>query len=654
MDTPRTDRVRTVRLPRTVPLIEPISSVEAGYFSSAGFFMRIGIFGAVALCVFAILGLRLWSLQVLQGPRYVQLATQQTFRYVDLPAGRAGIVDAHGRPLAGVTGELVVTADPSSLGKANAHGVWQPNWEGNRILGRLALVARQSGLAHVRVPLLVKRIRHALVRSPYAPAVVLPRLTMPVSLYLDEHARAFPGLHVGSLPQRSYPQGALGGEFLGLLGEVGPTQLKDPRYRGSKPGEVVGQSGVERHYDRLLNGGLDRAAVAVDSLGRPVGPLRILRESAPQRVLRLTIDARVQRAAVKAVEHGIALAHSNGHYDSNSGSAVVIDPWTGAVKALVSVPEFSQVGAARDPSYYARLLSKANTATPLLNRATQGLYPAGSTFKPIVAEAAMSAGLMSPYTPISCTGSYTVGGVVFHNVEAGINATLDLPQALEMSCDTWFYRVGSMVYNSRAQLAIQQMAWKLGLGKANGFDGASEAPGLVPTPVSVQRLYKQPWYEGQTINLSIGQGYLQITPLQLAVAYSALANGGTVVRPHVGDAVLAPDGTLLRKLHIRPQRHVNLPNLWAIHDGLYAAAHGSTGTSTSVFGNFPVKVAGKTGTAEVPTGSDESWYASWAPSDHPRYVVVVHIDHGGFGAEAAAPAARDIYSALFRLPPAKG
>jgi len=169
----------------------------------------------------------------------------------------------------------------------------------------------------------------------------------------------------------------------------------------------------------------------------------------------------------------------------------------------------------------------------------------------------------------------------------------------------------------------------------------------VPTPASVQRLYKQPWYEGQTINLSIGQGYLEITPLQLAVAYSALINGGTVVRPHVAEAVIR--NGVKHKLRFKPVRKVALsPSTWAIRQGLFDAANDPSGTSFGVFSGFKPTVAGKTGTAQAPPRDDHSWYASWAPYDHPKLVVVVMIEHGGFGATAAAPAAKQIYEAYFR------
>jgi penicillin-binding protein 2 len=196
-------------------------------------------------------------------------------------------------------------------------------------------------------------------------------------------------------------------------------------------------------------------------------------------------------------------------------------------------------------------------------------------------------------------------------------------------------------------LAIQQWAHRLGLGHTTGLDLPGEAAGVVPTPKWLERTQHSPWYEGQTINLAIGQGLLAVTPLQLAVAYSALANGGTVVRPHVGSQVI--DGSSVRTLKFPPVRHVKMTDLDAIRQGLFEAAHTPTGTSSAVFSNFPVAVAGKTGTAQAPSGSDHSWYASWAPATNPKVVVVVLIVHGGFGAEAAAPAAKEIYQAFFNV-----
>jgi penicillin-binding protein 2 len=249
-----------------------------------------------------------------------------------------------------------------------------------------------------------------------------------------------------------------------------------------------------------------------------------------------------------------------------------------------------------------------------------------------------------------CSGSFTIGGVTFHNVEAGVYSSMSLPTALAESCDTWFYRLGERFFLSSGSTSqgMQQWAKKLGLGHPTGIDVPGESSGIVPTPAWLQKTYQQPWYEGQTINLSIGQGYLAVTPLQLAVAYSALANGGTVVTPHVAGAVLR--GASVKPLVFKPVRKVKLTDVQAIRDGLYQAAHAPAGTSSSLFANFPIPVAGKTGTAESGAGrSDHSWYASWAPANNPTVVVVVLIAHGGFGAEAAGPAAKEIYKAFFHV-----
>src|SRR5439155_1264425 len=237
-----------------------------------------------------------------------------------------------------------------------------------------------------------------------------------------------------------------------------------------------------------------------------------------------------------------------------AGAAVVMNPWNGAIYALASSPHYDQAAAAHNPGYLARLLAPRNSMVPLLDRATQGLYPTG----------------------------------------------LALP---------------------------------------------GEAGGVVPTPAWLRRTFHDPaqriWYEGYSVNLSIGQGYLAVTPLQLAVAYSALANGGNVVRPHVASAVVSATGRVLRRLRFPPTAHQKLTDASAIRQGLYDAAHAGNGTAAAVFGSFPIAVAGKTGTAQTPHGSDHSWYASWAPAAHPRVVVVVLIEHGGFGVESAAPAARE-------------
>ena len=652
MITPAPQRRPSLRLPRTLPkerpLATPVSEARWGFFHSHAFYVRVAALGAFSLVLFGFLGLRLWSIQVLQGPRYERLAQRQTFRFVDLPGARAAILDAKGRTLVESDGRLALTIDALRFGEVSRDGAWwQPNERGRRALARVAR------LVDTPVPILIGRVRRSVVRSPYAPAIVIPQLERPLAFFLEERTRGMPGFHVTAVPDRQYPQGALGGEFLGLLGQISDDQLKQARYDGYRAGEVVGQSGVEATYDGLLNGGLARARVPVDNVGQPTGPTVLVRPARTARVLKLTIDARMQRAAERAIQSGIQFAHEAGHPDASAGAAVVMNARNGAIYALAGHPSFNQVAAARDPDYLGKLLR--GEPPGLISRPTQGVFPLGSTFKPIVAQAALSAGLIGTWSVLPCTGSLTVGNHVFHNVEPGVNASLSLPQALSTSCDTWFYRLGVMFDERRVSsgsLDMQRWARLLGLGHTTGLDVPGEASGVIPTPAWLRRTATEPWqrvwFTGYSVNLSIGQGQLAVTPLQLAVAYAALANGGTVVRPHVGSAVLNGEGELIRKLKHPPVRRLELPGLWAIHQGLYDAAH--VGTSAAVFSDFPVPVAGKTGTAETGIDdSDHSWYASWAPAGDPKVVVVVLIEHGGFGAEAAAPAARQLYEAYFGL-----
>ncbi|HEY4236275.1 MAG TPA: penicillin-binding transpeptidase domain-containing protein [Gaiellaceae bacterium] len=631
-----------MKLPRNLPggrQPQPYSRVDAPYFRSPGFYVRIGGLAIIVAAGLSLLLLRAWSLQVLHGKQYVKAAHHQAFRTVPLLGLRGAIVDDKKRLLAGTSGYVVIDADAASLGSRNAHGIWSPSPEGLRELRRLARVTGR------RWGILAARIRSDVLHAPFAPAVVIAHPTAALAAYLQERPGEFPGFKVEGESARSYPQGAFGSEFLGLLGQISKSELKSHAYTDAEPGEVVGQSGVEAAYDHVLNAGFLKAKIPVDSLGRIAGLLRVPSQKLPP-TLQLSIDSRLEKATQRAVLYGMEQSRLSGHSPTGA-SAVAIDPWTGAIKAIVSYPTFDQKRAAEKPNYYAQL-SKQTHATPLLNRAIDGAYPTGSTFKPIIAEAALSGGIITPGTPLSCTGSFALGDTIFHNVDPGVNASMTLPTALEVSCDTWFYRLGDLVYrhDPRAQgTLIQNWARKLGLGHAPSGDLTGATSGYLPGPGRIfERRFGFPWTEGQTINLAIGQGALQVSPLQLAVAYSALVNGGKVVQPHVGEAVIR-DG-VRHALHFPPVRRLKLsPYTWAIRQGLYEAANSPGGTSQPVFAGFPIKVAGKTGTAEPDPVS--SWYASWAPYNSPKLVVVANVEHGGFGAEAAAPIAKKIYEAYF-------
>ncbi len=610
--------------------LQPYSRADAPYFRSPGFYVRIGGLAVVVAAGVALLLVRAWSLQVLHGTQYAAEAHQQAYRTVDLIGARGAIVDDRGRLIAGTTGHVVIDADADSLGVTGKAGRWHPTHAGLREIGRLARFAG-TGKRHM-----VRQIAYDVLHFPRAPAVVIENPRPALTNYLQEREKRFPGFKVAEARTRSYPLGAFGGPFLGLLGQT-----------KASGGQVVGQSGVEAAYDSILNSGFLKARVKVNALGQSVGPLILPREKQLP-TLQLSIDTHLQRAAENAIYNGMADARLAG-YHPTGGSAVAIDPWTGAIKAIASFPTFNEKLAATSSKYYSRL-DHENVATPLLDRAISGAYPTGSTFKPIIAEAALKGGIINPSTVLLCSGSFVLGDHTFFNVERGAYETMDLSTALEQSCDTWFYRLGDKIWAAapaKKATLIQHWARLLGLGTTPPIDLTGATPGYLPMPgAHFEHLTGTPYYEGQAINLAIGQGALQVSPLQLAVAYSALINGGTVVRPHVAQAVIR-DG-VRHELRFKPVRKLQLsPYTSAIEQGLYEAANNPSGTSGAVFGGFTPTVAGKTGTAQAPPFDDHSWYASWAPYDHPQLVVVVMIEHGGFGADAAAPAAKQIYEAYF-------
>ena len=326
------------------------------------------------------------------------------------------------------------------------------------------------------------------------------------------------------------------------------------------------------------------------------------------------------------------------------GSAPTFDP------AALAKPEISGATARLifgDPD------SDLGTGAPAFNRAIAAGYPTGSTFKPVTALAALEANKLTPTEIINDDGVYQVGTQLFKNAQDAVFGPIDLRDALRVSSDVFFYTLGARLeesMNDGGEEYIQDWAKSLGFGDLTGIDVPGEAPGVVPTPEWRNDLFEEgltdrPWSVGDNINLSVGQGDLLAAPLQLAVAYAALGNGGTVVTPHVGLRTEDPDGQVVQEIAPPPQREVEIPDSFRnpIMDGLVGAAMEPGGTSYQVFGNFPVDIAGKTGTAETTVDGvavDQAWYAALAPADDPKVAVVYTIEQGGFGAETAAPAAR--------------
>jgi penicillin-binding protein 2 len=624
--------------------------VEGPYRMTPQIALRLGVLGAIVLFAFAVLFFRLWALQVLSGERYLAAAQNNQLRSIRIEAPRGPILDHRGRTIVGNRLAQVVRVWPASL----------PRRSRPRVFRKL------SEVLGVPLPELQQTFRKQLRADPLKPVTLAEGVSNDVVVYLTERQREFPGVTIDEAYLRSYPYGALAAQLVGHVGTVTPEQVKSRRYRN---GDHVGQAGIEAAYDRFLRGQAGLAQLRVDSLGRPRGRPQYSEYFQHGLALRLTLDAKLQRAAEQALLYGIDVAHENDAWAANGGAIVALDPRSGAVRALASYPTFDPrvyVGKPK-PDELRPLLDQEVAAErnfPGLNRAIAGLYPAGSTWKPVTALAAMRERLVGAYSPLSCTGSMEIDGTTFNNWNPYINQSMTLPTAIAASCDTYFYQLGMEFYRLPAQYGspLQKWAAAFGFGRPTGLDIGGEEGGLLPTPQWRRRTFDSEidklWKSGDSVQLSIGQKDLLVTPLQMARFYALIANGGRLVTPHLVTSVEQPGNRGAVKAVFSPEpRAVNVhpAELNAVKEGLYLATHASYGTSSGVFGSFPVPIAGKTGTAEknvvLPgfTGlMDQAWWCGYGPTDKtPELVVCVLIENGGHGGTAAAPAALKVFESYF-------
>jgi penicillin-binding protein 2 len=587
---------------------------------------RVAVIGGVALVMFSIIFFRLWYLQVLSGDNYVAAARENRVREIKVQAPRGEIVDRHGQPLVENRNSLSIKVTPDKLPQSRA--------EREEVYRRLA---KLLGLKPRR---LERRVERELKALPYSKPTIKQDVDENVVAFVLERQEDFPGVEPESEFLREYPHGVIGAHLFGQVGEVNPKQLEDERFNGVEMGDRVGQAGIEYEYDRFLRGRNGAARVEVDALGNLTDTLK--REQPIQgKQLRLSLDLNVQRVAQQALAGG-----------TGKGAFAVMNVQNGEVLALGSQPSF-------DPNIFTKPITKKQLdalssealGEPLLNRAIQAGYPTGSTFKLLTATAALESGHITPSTPLSDPGSLTVGGITFENAGGVAHGVLALPQALTVSSDVFFYQLGRDM--NEKGMPLQLWAHRLGIGRRTGIDLPGEQPGRLPTPRWRNSWYKKkltdrPWSVGDNINLSVGQGDLLADPLQMAVAYAAIANGGRVLRPRVGLRIEDATGRALQELDAPTARRIKVSgeNRNAILEGLYGAANAPGGTSTPVFEGFPIPVAGKTGTAEHVGKADQSWYVGLAPYPNPKYVVAVTDEAGGFGADTAAPMARRILAAL--------
>ena len=597
--------------------------------------VRVAVLGGIALLFFAVIFFRLWFLQVLSGDTYRAEANDNRVRSIKVAAPRGEIVDREGRVLVENRVGIAVKVSPKQLPESRA--------ERREVYRRLGRVLDRKPRQ------IERRVERQLVEIPYSSATVKQDVSPDVLAYLLEHAEDFPGVEPERVYLREYPAGEAGAHLFGYTGEVSQEELESDEYSDVALGDRVGKGGIEEQYDRFLRGKNGATRVQVDAMGVLRG--QPLRSWQPEqgRQLRLSLDSDVQEAGQASLA-------------GRRGAFVAMNVDNGEVLALGSGPSF-------DPNIFSRpvsqstldRLSSEDAGTPLFNRAIQGGYPTGSTFKPITAVAALDGGLISPEEVVVDNGYVTIGDQEFENAGRVPHGAVALRQALSVSSDVYFYLLGKEADAFGNGNLIQSWARRMGLGRPTGIDLPGEAAGIVPTREWRNALHEQDpdvrqWSVGDNVNTSIGQGDLLASPLQMAVAYATLANGGKVVRPRLGLRIEDSSGRPLQELAGSVARRVKIDPGYrqAILDGLRAAASEPGGTSTPVFEGFPIAVAGKTGTAETTSGIDQSWYVALAPYPNPRYVIAATIEGGGFGAEAAAPAVRQILGSVFEVDESSG
>ncbi len=618
--------------------------------------VRLGIFGVLAIIVFCALFFRLWALQVISGDQYLSDAQNNQIRSFRLQAQRGPIVDRDG--------DVLVTNMPGTLVQ-----VWPAALEDVSYARRAAMIKRLARVLGLRPKVVGAKVTKQLANDPLTPVTISADVGDRRAAFLLEHQTEFPGVQITETYLRRYEQGVIGAQILGYESEITAKQLAARPNTTLAAGDRIGQTGIEAAYDSYLRGQPGVGQVYVDALGRVTSERQFSQMPESGDSLRLTIDDELQRTAEEALAFGVRLAHDNGEWAANGGALVAMNVNTGEILALASNPTF-------DPSTYVgtvdekdlKALADKSANFPTLNRAIDGTYPPGSTFKPITALAALEENLLSAGEVIQCTGKMVVDKQTFMNWDPYRNEPMILSTALANSCDTYFYDVALRFYRLEGS-PLQRWSRRMGFGKPTGVDLGPESKGLVPTLEWRQRTFESEidkiWTSGDSVQLAIGQGDLLVTPLQMTRAYAMIANGGKLVEPHLVKAVEEPrnegePAVVLRPFTPKPPVDLNIDpyNLSVVQEGLFDATHASYGTSQSVFGGFPVPIAGKTGTAEKVASlpgflglRDQSWWCGYGPFQKPEIAVCALIENGGHGGEAAAPVALKVFEDYFNVEP---
>jgi len=588
--------------------------------------IRIVVLQVLLGVSFTVLAFSFWYFQVVQNAKYEELAANNHQRTIALRAPRGVMFDREGRP-------IVENRSSFSISIVREH-----TKDLNRTVRMLSEVA---GLDPKWVQAEVNKHR----REPtYQPIVIVNDASMAqvASVMARRLDTELPDVLVQEVPTRQYPVDEVAAHLFGYVGEASEGDVTS---QGVQSGDIIGKSGVERVYNKLLMGEDGARRVVVNSVGREIRTLEEIQPSEGRRV-ELTIDMDLQRAA----EEGFKAAGFN-------GAAVILDPNSGEVLTFTSLPAFNPNDFASGINTTVWNALNTDKQKPLMNRAIQGTYSPGSTFKIVVATAALEEGIITPDFRVSCGGGATFFGRYFHCWKKGGHGSINLPHAIEQSCNVFFYTVGNMVGVDR----IHKWATLLGLGEKTGIDLPNEVSGLVPSTEWKKARTGEKWYAGETISVSIGQGQVSITPVSLAVMMATVANGGTRYVPHLLKAIDEGNGKGWKPVPPPPPKSqvvLKKETVEAIHNGLFLVVNGAgTGGRARIVGK---DVSGKTGTAQVIslTGGrqamgrtdrdlrDHGWFVFFAPRDNPQIAGVIFAEHAEHGA-SAAPIAKHVMETFF-------
>jgi penicillin-binding protein 2 len=573
----------------------------------------------------------LWYLQVIKGSEFRRLSENNRIRIRENPADRGMLLDRSGRVLAHNRPSFEVYLVPEDL---------QLNPE---------VLTKVGGMLNMGQDEIKEKLKSLKRRPPFKPVKIKSDIDWSELALLESNRVHLPGLLVDVRPRRAYNYGDLASHLIGYLGEVDENELKELKgpYR---MGALIGKYGIESGWEADLRGVDGGRQMEVDALGREIRPLQSV-EAFPGNNLVLTIDLELQAAAEEA-------------FQDKNGALIAMDPKSGRILAMVSKPSF-------DPSLFARNILPdewqslmENPHHPLQNKAIQGQYPPGSVFKIVTAIAGLDSGVITPNTQLTCTGFYPYGNRDFRCWKEGGHGTLSLHRAIVESCDIYFYQVGLKVGVDK----IAHYANELGLGRPTEIALPHEKPGIVPSTSWKKKRFGLPWYSGETLSLSVGQGYLNATPIQLVRLISAIANGGKFYLPQVVERVENIYGNVLKEY--RPleagRAAISEKTLRLIQEALMGAVNDPHGTGWAC-ALKEVKVAGKTGTAQVIKMAqdfkkgdmnrmplkfrDHAWFVAYAPFEDPKISIAVLVEHGGYGGAAAAPIAKKVIEKYLNLEP---